>query len=314
MPPAFYSSQEYKKKQSTIAQNNWRSNKNSSRVKSLETRLCKNIECNKSFRVKPYDVKIFCSESCAAHINNAGRKLSRETKLKIANSLSPTPITVLKSEIPRKDRSFLPPFVIEEAELRKLYCDKHLSSGEIAGKFGVTNHRVIKKMKKYNIPRRTASESNNIKYMKQPPSYNFKKNLTGEEKLLYNSAVMLYWAEGAKGGRDGKRQTVDFTNSDDRMVCLFLKALREVFRINELKLRVYLYCYANQDALKLTEHWSNLLNVSKDKFTMPYVRKNFNPNKIHRMPYGLVHIRYYDKKLFMQIMRGIDIISRQTTS
>lgn len=43
--------------------------------------------------------------------------------------------------------------------------------------------------------------------------------------------------------------------------------------------------------------WSKLLRIPKSHFTKPYARKNFDPTKIGKMKYGLLHIRYYDKKL-----------------
>jgi len=41
--------------------------------------------------------------------------------------------------------------------------------------------------------------------------------------------------------------------------------------------------------------------VPVQQFTKPYVRKDYKIEKIDKMPYGLVHIRYADKKLYLQI-------------
>lgn len=53
-----------------------------------EKRKCARKECGKIFEVKQSDPKIYCCSSCSARINNIGRVLSKETKLKIANSLT----------------------------------------------------------------------------------------------------------------------------------------------------------------------------------------------------------------------------------
>ena len=117
---------------------------------------------------------------------------------------------------------------------------------------------------------------------------------------------MLYWAEGAKS-----RHTVDFSNSDSNMIKLFLKGLRTIYRINEKRLRIYLYCYCNQNIKYLVSYWSTLLNIPPNQFSKPYIRKDFDERKINKMPHGLVHIRYSDKKLLMQIKAEIDIIQME---
>lgn len=83
----FYSDPVYKQKQSTISKNNWKKGVYTSLVKPLETRFCKNNNCTRSFSIKPYDPKIFCSKNCAASINNQKRVLSEITKRKITLAL-----------------------------------------------------------------------------------------------------------------------------------------------------------------------------------------------------------------------------------
>ncbi len=81
MRPAFYDSSEYKKKQADITHLNWEKGIFNHRLKDLVTRFCKNSECERSFQVKPYDQKIFCSHSCSAKVSNPKR-----TKLKISKT------------------------------------------------------------------------------------------------------------------------------------------------------------------------------------------------------------------------------------
>lgn len=273
----------------------------------LETRICKNKDCRNGFTVKRYDAKIFCSKRCAAHVNNIGRKHSRETRLKIANSISLTPVTILRSEIKQKLKPLLLPFEVESEELRRLYLDEKLSSGEIAKKFDVSVFRVIKKLKKYKIPRRTPVESNRVRFLRTPLTFNKKITLSLKEKELYTAGLMLYWAEGAKGNSD----KVDLANSDPNIAKLFIKMLRQIYQVRESKFRASIYCYSNQDIKNLIAFWSRELKLPQDKFYKPYIQSNFNINKIGKMKYGVIHVIYGDRRLFMQIMRDIDIISRQ---
>ena len=114
---------------------------------------------------------------------------------------------------------------------------------------------------------------------------------------------MLYWAEGGKSL--GKYWSVDLANSDPEMIEVFLKFLRVICRVDESRLRVQLYCYANQDIEKLKEYWYKVTSISKNQFIKPYVRKDFRIEQKDRMKYGLIHVRYNDKKLLYQIENWI---------
>lgn len=188
-------------------------------------------------------------------------------------------------------------------KISDLYHNQKLSSREVGKKLGISQWQVIKIMKRNNIPRRSASEADQIVFSNKPLSYIKKVNLTKNERELHAAMLMLYWAEGTKG-----HHTVDLSNSDPNMVKLFLKGLRTIYRIDEKRLRVYLYCYQNQNVNTLLGYWSTLLDIPKDQFSKPYVRKDFDERKINKMVHGLAHIRYSDKKLLMQIKAEIDII------
>lgn len=195
-------------------------------------------------------------------------------------------------------------------KIQDLYINQELSSWEIAKELGINQFCILSAMRRKNIPRRSYSEANRVRFSKKPLSYNKKVKLTSNEKSLHQAALMLYWAEGAKKGK----WTVDFTNSDENMVLIFLTALRKIYRVDESRLRASIYCYANQNVSKLHAYWSKLLKIPMSQFIRPYVRQDFNEKKKGKMPYGLAHVRYSDKKLLMQIMAEIDILQRQLIS
>ena len=113
---------------------------------------------------------------------------------------------------------------------------------------------------------------------------------------------MLYWAEGSKRGKN----TVDFANSDPKMIQLFLHFFRSIYQINENKLRVLLYCYANQPVPILIEYWSNVTGIPIGQFTKPYVRSDYQIAKSDRMPSGMIHVRYNDQRLLDQLKSDIE--------
>ncbi len=192
----------------------------------------------------------------------------------------------------------------EKLKALKKYYNSGLNVREVAKEMGVSHSTINHTMRRNNIPRRSFSEASRIRFSKKPVSYNKKQNLTQKEKYLHIAALMLYWAEGSKKGK----WVIDFTNSDEKMVLLFLSALRRIYQIDESRLRAALYCHANQNLKKIHDYWSKLLNIPKTQFSKPYVRTDVDEKKKNKMPHGLIHIRYCDKKLFMQFMSEIDII------
>jgi len=133
-----------------------------------------------------------------------------------------------------------------------------------------------------------------------------KQDLSFQEEKLKIAGIMLYWTEGSKPNPTNRIRTVDFANSNPRMIRLFLRFLRQICGIDESRLRLYLYCYANQNPETLKRYWHRVTNIPLTQFTKPYIREDFLPEKSGKMRYGLVHIRYSDKKLLLQIERWIE--------
>jgi predicted DNA-binding protein YlxM (UPF0122 family) len=189
--------------------------------------------------------------------------------------------------------------------VKDLYYKKGLSCREIGEKLNMTVWQVIRFMKKNRLKLRKPEETQKLQFYKKPLSFNKKSSLSNKEKLLFQSGMMLYWAEGAKTNN----RTVDLANSDEKILLIFIKMLRNIYQINERKIRILVYCYKNQNSQKLIKYWSEKLQVSSTQFIKPYIRNDYNINKINKMPHGLIHIRYNDKKLFMKIFEEIAIMS-----
>lgn len=186
-------------------------------------------------------------------------------------------------------------------EVKRFYYKEKLSVQDVANKLNVSIDAVFYCMRKNGLKRRKANESNSIKYEKATPSFKLKKLDSEKLRILKTIGVMLYWGEGHKLGKT----TVDFANSDNDMISLFLKFLRKVCGIDEKRLRVYAYFYSNQDVNKNINYWSKLTKISRSQFTKPYIREDFREDKKDKMPYGLIHIRYSDKKLLNVIKNWI---------
>ncbi len=183
--------------------------------------------------------------------------------------------------------------------IEKLYHKERLSTIEVAKKLKTTTWTVLGFMARNNIPRRTFKEANKISFENKPLSFSLRKRLSAGDENLKMAGALLYWAEGAKV--NGKNCGVDFANSNPEMIKIFVRFLRKICGIDEKRLRVFLYCYSDQDIENIRDYWYKLTNIPKSQFSKPYVRDDFLPEKSGKMKYGLAHIRYADKKLLYQI-------------
>lgn len=185
--------------------------------------------------------------------------------------------------------------------LRQLYWEKNHSLSQIAYEYGINITSVLKRMKKYGIERRSLSESGYL-FHSDKPGFNIKTILNPEEEKLFIAGIMLYWAEGTL-----KRDTIDFANSNPEIIKVFLKFLRKICGVDESRLRVYMYVFSDQDIGKIKKFWEKTTGIPSSQFVKPYVRETENSvERKRRMEYGLIKIRYSDKKLLCIIKGWID--------
>ena len=190
----------------------------------------------------------------------------------------------------------------QQQEAARLYRSG-LSAQQIADHFDISIHASYYTLRKLKVPRRSAQETNSIRFEARPLSYDLKMRLTKGEEQLKIAAIMLYWAEGYKAGRG----TVDFANSDPDMMVVFWKFLSKICRVNKSRVRLHLYAHEGQDIQNLMRFWCELLDLPRHHFIKPYVKKAAAPGpRGPRMIHGLVHIRYCDTKLWRQILQWID--------
>lgn len=78
---------------------------------------------------------------------------------------------------------------------------------------------------------------------------------------LFLLGIALYWSEGAKQKTINISQRVTFTNSDPRMVKIFLLWLDRICHIPSRNLRFELYIHENADIEIACKFWEKELNV-----------------------------------------------------
>lgn len=95
------------------------------------------------------------------------------------------------------------------------------------------------------------------------------------KKDLWLIGIALYWAEGAKEKEWGTRAGIKFSNSDPKMIMLFLKWLKNAFSISDSELVHELYIHKTADIKKAQKYWSDLLSTPEEK-----IRTYFKKSKI----------------------------------
>ncbi len=183
----------------------------------------------------------------------------------------------------------------EECLVKTLY-KKGFSGSEIAEKLQISLKQIYSSLCRQRVSRRSFSEQRELRFKKEPLSFAFKEVLSVKERELLVAGLMLYYGEGAKTG-----YTVDFANADPVLVKVFLKFLRVICGIDQKRLRFYLYCFSNQDSKDLIYFWCSHLGVESGQFTRPHIRSTLNKSK-RIMTYGLLHVRYSDKRLLEKIL------------
>lgn len=186
-------------------------------------------------------------------------------------------------------------------KIKELYYGEGLSVLDVAKSMNVSNDSLVYFMRKYGLKRRSLKEASVTSFKNKPASFKIRTHKSSDSEKLKVAGAMLYWAEGYKSI---KSRGVDFANSDPEMVLMFVNFLRSMYELDEKRFRVLLYCYSNQNILNIIKFWSKLTGISKRQFTKPYVRNDYKENG-RVMKYGMIHVRYGDKKLLVDLMRLI---------
>ena len=104
--------------------------------------------------------------------------------------------------------------------------------------------------------------------------FNEVKSISNRELLLLGAA--LYWAEGGKE-KEGKPGTgSSFSNSDPKMLALFIKWLKECVNVKNEDISADLYIHESHkhNIEKVLKKWSILLHKPRSFFKFVYLKKN----------------------------------------
>ena len=98
-------------------------------------------------------------------------------------------------------------------------------------------------------------------------------------KQLMLIGIALYWAEGSKQKDHDPSKELVFSNSDPKMIRLYLKWLTECLfvPVERIVFEIYIHKSHKKSPQDLAKHWSEITGFTQSKFVRVYFKKN----KIH---------------------------------
>lgn len=88
--------------------------------------------------------------------------------------------------------------------------------------------------------------------------------LKGPHRERVIALAMLYWGEGHK------KKGCEFINSDGSMIRLYLKILRNVFKISEKEIKPTMRIFTGMDRIECLSYWSTVTGIPKQNFKIRF--------------------------------------------
>ena len=180
----------------------------------------------------------------------------------------------------------------------KLRIKDNLSYSEIKNRLGVAKSTLSYWLKEFPLCKKRIIELKKIGWKKGEASREFyretmrqrqeKKSLViyNQQKELFFSltkneifiaGLMLYASEG-----DKKNYTrLVLANTDPKIISFYIYWLKKYFKIERCSIKIQLHLYENMDIDKETNFWIKELNVNKNQFYKPTIRKLQKYNYIY---------------------------------
>ena len=126
--------------------------------------------------------------------------------------------------------------------------------------------------------------------------------MTARQQALLAAGLLLYWAEGGKTNKTGAA----IGNLDGRLLQVFAAFLREVCRVDERRLRVYVRVYRQFSLSAAQRYWSRLLYLPMQRvfvYSHTDQRSRFSRQWSR---YGLATLQFHSTKFKRWLDQAIE--------
>jgi len=122
------------------------------------------------------------------------------------------------------------------------------------------------------------------------------------------AGLLLWWTEGtklrkAKQWKNTWYYAVEITNTDPKIIRLFLDFLRKDIKIEESKLKLQLQIHEGDNQNQLEEFWSKVTKIPKYRFQKTIIRPVGNKTGKTK---GTCKTRYSNKETFKKLAKMLD--------
>ncbi|MBI3887689.1 hypothetical protein HY310_01320 [Candidatus Microgenomates bacterium] len=121
----------------------------------------------------------------------------------------------------------------------------------------------------------------------------FIKNINFREKFI--TLAILYWGEGNK-------KDFSLSNTDPKLIRLFVSLLREVFKVGNDRIRGGIRIYQDLNKEECLEFWSKLIELPRESFTGIQVLEG---KKVGKLKYGMCKIRLLKGEGELKQLKGL---------
>lgn len=111
--------------------------------------------------------------------------------------------------------------------------------------------------------------------------------------------AMLYWAEGSK---HEKVSGLKFTNTDPKLISLFMSLLENCYPINKEDYRMYLQLHYYHPRIKTRKFWSKLTGVLESQFRPVLVKKRSRKKRFRKNFMGICSVYYPSSSIRKEIL------------
>lgn len=124
-----------------------------------------------------------------------------------------------------------------------------------------------------------------------------------DEAMLKIIGVIAYWCEGSK--------TIDslvkFTNSDERLIRLFIQWLVHSCEVPRQRIRIHIRVHEDISSQSAEQYWSRSTGIPPAQFYRTTIKQSGSHGKRRRrLPHGVVSVIVCDSRLFYRIKGWID--------
>lgn len=182
--------------------------------------------------------------------------------------------------------------LISKNKLEKLY-GRGLSMQEIALKLGCSGNKVKYWMVEHGIKRRSISEAVYARSNPNGDPFNIKELQGIEDIKLFYTAIGLYLGEGDKKSR----HLVKMANTDPYILRIFLKFLREICDVREIKIGAELNIFNDVNLKKAINFWISEVGITREQLKTMTVRESRGGSYKKKSEYGTLSIYFANTKL-----------------